>query len=147
MKTLFLLFVLSSFWSFCALAQEAYIYSDATGAIKGYDPVSYFTESKPVKGKKNITYKWKDANWYFASKKNLDAFKTDPEAYAPQYGGYCAYAVSEGYTAKIEPEAWKIVDGKLYLNYDLDVKKIWEADEADRIKKAEANWPSVLDKD
>jgi YHS domain-containing protein len=132
-------------WSFTASAQKDYVYSNSKGAIKGYDPVAYFEESKPVKGAEDITYEWKGATWHFASESNRDMFKADPEAYAPQFGGYCAYAVSQGATAKIEPEAWKIVDGKLYLNYDLDIKKKWEANQASYIEKAEANWPSVLE--
>jgi len=72
-------------------------------------------------------------------------FKADPEKYAPQYGGYCAYAVSEGYTAKTEPDAWKIVDGKLYLNYDKKVQEMWAQDISGRIANADKNWPKVLE--
>ena len=126
---------------------QEYIYSDAEGGIKGYDPVAYFTESKPVKGKRGITYKWKDADWYFASKQNRETFEANPEAYAPQFGGYCAYAVSEGELEEIDPIAWKIVNGKLYLNYDLETKEDWEAEQEERIENAEANWSAQIDKD
>jgi len=147
MKIKCLLIVLLALWSFSAIAQKDQVYSNSQGAIKGYDPVAYFKASKPVKGKEGISYQWKGANWHFASEENRDAFKANPEAYAPQFGGYCAYAVSEGYTAKIEPEAWKVVNGKLYLNYNLNIKKKWEANQAERIKKAEANWPAALGND
>jgi hypothetical protein len=83
------------------------------------------------------------ANWRFASAENRDRFAADPERYAPQYGGYCAYAVSEGTTADIDPEAWKVVDGKLYLNLSKDVQKLWEQDIPGYIEKADANWPEI----
>ena len=114
------------------------------GAIRGYDPVAYFTEKKPVKGTSTYAYKWKGATWYFASEKNRNSFRADPERYAPRYGGYCAYAVSQGYTASIVPEAWKIVDGKLYLNYSKDVQQIWEQNIPGYIKRADKNWPHLL---
>ncbi len=112
-------------------------------AVKGYDPVAYFTDSKPVKGSPNFQHEWNGAKWQFASQAHLDAFKKEPEKYAPKYGGYCAWAVSNNYTADIDPEAWKIVDGKLYLNYNKDVQKKWEADLYNRIQSAEKNWPSL----
>ena len=87
---------------------------------------------------------WKGATWRFASAANRTAFEMNPKAYAPQYGGYCAYAVSRGYTAKIEPDAWRIVDGKLYLNYSRSVRTHWAADVPGNIAKANANWPAVL---
>ena len=113
-------------------------------AIEGTDPVAYFTQGKPVEGSKEFTHKWGEANWRFASARNRDLFKTDPEKYAPQYGGYCAYAVANNSTAKIDPEAWKIVDGKLYLNYSKDIQKTWEADQTAFIMAADKNWPGVL---
>ena len=85
-------------------------------------------------------------SWRFANAKNLEAFKAKPDAYAPQYGGYCAWAVSQGYTAKGDPKAWSIVGGKLYLNYNADVKKTWETDAPGNIVKADGNWPKVLQK-
>ena len=114
-------------------------------AIKGYDPVAYFTASTPTKGNKKFTHKWQDAEWRFASAANRDAFAAVPEKYAPQYGGYCAWAVSQGGTAGIDPSAWKLVDGKLYLNYSHKIQKKWEADMAALILKANANWPGVLE--
>ena len=112
-------------------------------AIKGYDPVAYFTEHKPVEGDKAFEYLWQDAKWRFASEANRAAFKAAPQKYAPQYGGYCAWAVSQGYTAGIDPTAWRIVDGKLYLNYSADVQKKWQMDIPGLIKKADANWPKL----
>lgn len=113
-------------------------------AIKGYDPVAYFTESKPVKGTKDFVFDWNGATWQFASAANRDAFAKDPARYAPQYGGYCAWAVSQGYTANIDPTAWKIVDDKLYLNYDADVQAKWSQDIPGFIAKADTNWPEIL---
>ena len=112
-------------------------------AIEGTDPVAYFTESKPVEGSKKFTHEWDGVNWRFASAKNRDLFKADPAKYVPQFGGWCAYAVSRGYTASIEPEAWSIVDGKLYLNYSLSVRKQWQADVPGNIRKGIENWPRV----
>ncbi|MBW8782226.1 MAG: YHS domain protein [Verrucomicrobia bacterium] len=113
-------------------------------AIKGYDPVAYFTDAKPVKGDSDFSFNWNGAEWRFASAAHRDAFKADPVKYAPQYGGYCAWAVSRGYTAGIDPEAWKIVNGRLYLNYSLKVQAQWSADIPGNIAKAEENWPKIL---
>ncbi len=113
-------------------------------AVSGYDPVAYFTAGKPVEGAKAFEYKYKDATWRFASAENLAAFKADPAKYAPQYGGYCAWAVSQGYTAKGDARNWKIVDGKLYLNYNTSVQKKWEADIPGFIASANTNWPDVI---
>ncbi len=113
-------------------------------AVDGYDPVAYFTESKPVKGSKEFTYDYNGAEWRFASAENLESFKADPEAYAPQYGGYCAWAVSQDYTARGNPKNWSIIEGKLYLNYNDKVQKTWEQDIPGFIAAADKNWPSVL---
>lgn len=129
-----------------ALAQKAPVYSDSSGAIRGYDPVAYFTQSRPVKGSREFTHRWNGATWRFASAENRDRFAAEPEKYAPQYGGYCAYGVASGYAVKIEPDAWSVVDGRLYLNYDRSVQKSWQADVPGYIRKADANWPQVLAK-
>ena len=114
-------------------------------AIKGYDPVAYHEEGKPVQGSGDFELKWKDATWRFASENNLELFKSNPEKYAPRYGGYCAWAVSQGYTASVDPEnAWSLVDGRLYLNFSAAVKETWEKDIPGNINKADANWPGVL---
>ena len=113
-------------------------------AIKGYDPVAYFKESKPVKGSKDFVFEWNNATWQFASAEHRDAFAANPEKYAPQYGGYCAWAVSQNKTADIDPNAWKILNDKLYLNYDSEIQKKWEQDFSGNIEKADKNWPELL---
>lgn len=128
-----------------ATAGTAKIYTEDGIAVDGTDVVAYFTEGKPAAGAKDITHDWMGATWRFASEDNRAAFAADPVAYAPQYGGYCAYAVSEGYTASTVPEAWRIVDGKLYLNYSRRIQKRWAKDIPGRIKAADANWPKVLE--
>ena len=113
-------------------------------AVGGYDPVAYFTDGKPVKGSKDLTTEYEGVTWRFASAANRDAFKANPAKYAPQYGGYCAYAVAKGSTAKGDPQAWTIHDGKLYLNFDKRVRATWAKDIPGNVKKADANWPAVL---
>lgn len=120
-------------------------FTTKNGAIDGYDVVAYFTDAKPVKGAKNFSFKWNDATWYFASAEHLTLFKADPQKYAPQFGGFCAYGVSRGYKVKIEPEAWDILEGKLYLNYDLDVQKTWRKDRSGYIRKANISWLKIKD--
>jgi YHS domain-containing protein len=112
-------------------------------ALKAHDPVAYFTLSKPVKGSAQFSQAWMGATWWFATAENRDLFSANPEKYAPQFGGYCAWAVSQGYTAEIDPEAWKLVDGKLYLNYSKQVQKKWEQDVSKRIEQANKNWPTL----
>ncbi len=118
----------------------------AGAAIEGVDPVAYFAEGRPVKGDRAFEHAWMGATWRFASQANRDAFAADPARFAPQYGGYCAWAVSQGYTATIDPEAWRIVDGKLYLNYSKGVQAKWVKDIPGNIQKANANWPGILAK-
>lgn len=113
-------------------------------AIEGYDPVAYFQAGKPMKGKKEFSYVWKDATWRFENAEHLSLFKATPQKYAPQYGGYCAWAVSQNSTAGIEPDQWKIVEGKLYLNYNAKIKKQWEEDIPGNIEKADRHWPTLL---
>ncbi len=142
MKKVLVLLLIFSF-SQVILAQKgnkSVIFQTEQGAIKGYDPVAYFNTSKPVKGKKDIAFQWKDATWHFDNDENKKAFVANPEKYTPQYGGYCAYGWAKGYPAKIEPEAWTIVDGKLYLNYDSEVKNMWDKDQQGYIKKANENY-------
>ena len=131
-----------------AHAKEARIYTGIVKgvAVGGYDPVAYFTEKKPVAGKADITLEHEGVIWRFGSTANRDAFKADPARYAPQYGGYCAWAVSQGYTAKGDPNVWSLVEGKLYLNYNRSVQTGWEKDTPGNIKKGDANWPRVLGK-
>ena len=127
-----------------ASAVEPVFSTSTGGAIRGYDPVAYFTEGRPVEGESAHRFEWMGATWYFASAENRDAFEANPEKYAPRYGGYCAWAVSQGYTASIVPEAWRIVDGTLYLNYSLSVRERWVKDIPGNIAKADVNWPRLL---
>ncbi len=109
-------------------------------ALQGYDAVAYFNESRATEGKQEFSHEWNGAKWLFANSANRDAFTKEPEKYAPQFGGYCAWAVSRGYMANADPQAWKIVDGKLFLNYNKDVQKLWEEDIPGNIYKANQNW-------
>ena len=136
--------------SFGAFAKDPDVYSHKKkGAIKGADPVAYFslTEGEDaVIGSKDITAQWNGATWHFASEANKQAFIAEPEKYAPQYGGYCAFAVSHNFTKSTNPDAWKIVDGKLYLNLSKGVQKKWKKDIPGNIQRADTNWPNVLGK-
>lgn len=113
-------------------------------AIRGYDTVAYFTESKPVEGSDDFVMEWQDATWRFSSQENLDLFAADPERYAPQYGGYCAYGVAGGSLVKIEPENWTIVDDKLYLNYNDKLQARWEKDIPNFIAEADGKFEALL---
>ncbi len=127
-----------------AVAGKPATFSTGDGAIRGYDPVAYFTVGEPTPGQDKYSTRWQGAIYKFSSADNLALFKSDPAQYTPQYGGYCAYAVSKGATANTEPEAWTIVNGKLYLNFSLSVQKRWRKDIPGHIKSADSNWPGVL---
>lgn len=113
-------------------------------AVGGYDPVAYFTEGAPTKGSSEFSTTYMGAEFRFVSQENLDAFLADSERYAPQYGGYCAYAVANGQTAKGNPKNWDIVDGKLYLNLNNGIQKRWKSDRDNYISSAEVEWPKLL---
>ena len=113
-------------------------------ALQGYDAVAYWTSGQPTLGSPSFEHRWKDAAWRFSTAANRDQFAKDPARYAPEFGGYCAYAVSRGYTADIDPNAWRIIDGRLYLNYSKRVQKLWEEDVPGNIAKGRQNWPGVL---
>ena len=115
-------------------------------AILGYDPVAYFTDGKPVKGQDGLSLDYLGAKWKFATQAHLELFKADPAKYAPQYGGYCAYGVSQDNLVSIEPDKFKILEGKLYLNYNADVQAKWLKDPAGYIKQADAKFQSLLKK-
>jgi YHS domain-containing protein len=115
-------------------------------AILGYDTVAYFTDGKAVKGKDSFVAEWMGAKWKFASKDHLDRFKAKPQEYAPQYGGYCAFGVAQGYLVKIEPEQFTILDGKLYLNFDASVQAKWLKDAAGYVRIADSKFQSLLQK-
>lgn len=140
-----LIFISSLLFSFNSFAKSP-IYTGyfSSDAVSGYDTVAYFTQSKAVKGSKKFKYKYQGENWYFSSKAHLDLFTANPEKYAPQYGGYCAYAVAKNTTASADPKQWTIEDGKLYLNYDASIQKTWLQDKVNYIDKANQNWPNVL---
>jgi YHS domain-containing protein len=122
------------------------VFVDDGVAIKGYDPVAYFAQNKPVEGSKAFTAMHMGATFRFSSAANRDAFLASPERYAPQYGGFCAYAASRGYKAKTEPDVFAIVNDKLYLNYDENVGKTWSADAHGYIRDADAKWDTVKKK-
>ena len=143
LRKIFLLAALGISISVNAL-EPTYTALFSSNAIKGYDTVAYFTEGAPVKGTKQFSTEYQQATWWFASQQNLDLFLQSPEQYAPQYGGYCAYAVSQNTTASTEPELFTIVDGKLYLNYSEKINQQWSANKARFILDADNNWPSLL---
>lgn len=115
-------------------------------AIDGYDPVAYFVEAAAVPGRPDLTVVLDGTVYRFANSANRARFEEDPSHFLPQYGGFCAYAVSRGYTADIDPQSWKIVDGKLYLNYSKRAQRLWEEDVPGNIRKGNANWPGLRDK-
>ena len=114
-------------------------------AVDGYDVVAYFTEGKPRKGSSKLSTEWGGAEWRFASAKNLKVFKKNPGKYVPQFGGYCAWAVAQGSKANGDPKHWKIVNGKLYLNYNASILEKWEANESELIKQGNEKWPDLKD--
>lgn len=128
-----------------ARSAEIHMASFSTLALGGYDPVAYFEAGRPMRGSAGHATAWKGAQFRFASAGNLAKFRAEPARYAPQYGGYCAWAVSQGYLAKGDPRHWRVVGGRLYLNYNGAVQKRWEADIPGFIAKADKNWPRVLD--
>jgi YHS domain-containing protein len=115
-------------------------------AINGYDTVAYFTVGKAVKGQDSLATDWLGAKWKFSSQAHLDLFKANPEKYAPQYGGYCAYGVSQGYLVKVDPDQFSVIDGKLFLNYDADVQAKWKKDTAGYITVADGKFLNLLKK-
>lgn len=127
-------------------AQTSSYYNTKGIAINSYDPVSYFTEQKPVMGSKDFNYSWNGVTWYFKNAANRDAFKSNPEKFSPQFGGFCAYGVSENHKSPTDPAAFTIVEDKLYLNYNQDVKKLWLKDTAAYIQKARENWNELKTK-
>jgi YHS domain-containing protein len=136
-----LLIVLSTLTAHATLAGEFFEKDGA--ALRGYDPVAYFTAGKPQKGLPSHSYEYKGTTFHFATDENRRAFMQDPEKYAPQFGGYCAYGTAQGYKVSTQPDAFAVVDGKLYLNYNRNVLTIWEKDVPGNIAKAEQNWPEV----
>jgi YHS domain-containing protein len=139
-------FTVLLFNSVLLFSQKPAIFSTEMGAIRGYDPVAYFNDGKPIKGSAEYSYSYQNATWYFSSFQHLELFKKSPEKYVPQFGGYCAFGMSRGYKAETQPDAWTIVAGKLYLNYNLAVRTDWNSKQAEYIEKATVNWPTVKNK-
>ena len=127
-----------------AFASEPAVYQDGGIAIDGTDAVAYFTEGKPVAGSDSHKVTWNGATWRFSSAENAATFEANPTAYAPQYGGYCAWAAAEGYVAPTAPDAWTIHDGKLYLNFNKRIRRRWERDIPGNVARGDANWPGIL---
>ena len=118
----------------------------STVGVGGYDPVAYFEESKPMKGSGWHVAYYKGVTYVFVNKKSRKMFEADPEKYLPAYGGYCAYGVAVGKKFVADPEVWKIVNGKLYLNLDTGIQKKWAKDISGYIKKSETNWSEIVEK-
>jgi YHS domain-containing protein len=133
-------------FGFITFASAGEFFETGGIAIRGTDPVAYFKEGRAVKGLEGFTATHKGSVFRFASAANRDAFAAAPERYAPQYGGFCAYAVAMGYKASIDPDAFTIVDGKLYLNFNKPTEVLWRKDIPGYIKKGDANWPVVSKK-
>ncbi|HWR14711.1 MAG TPA: YHS domain-containing (seleno)protein [Terriglobales bacterium] len=130
-----------------AMAQKKLINVDKNGlALQGYDPVAYFTVNQPLKGSPSFQSQYNGATYYFFSAANKAAFDANPAKYEPQFGGFCAYAVSQGHTAKIEPDAFKIQDGRLLLQYDKSVREKFNKDANGNLKRADQNWPGLVEK-
>ena len=127
-----------------ARAESPMYFTDGGAAIHGYDTVSYFQAGTPVRGAPEIAVMWKGATWHFASQQNREVFEANPRAFAPQFGGYCAYAVARGYLTSTDPNAWQIVDDRLYLVHSQQIERLWSRDVEGNIRSAEGNWPRVL---
>lgn len=128
-------------------AQVSEVFAPQGKALKGYDVVAFHTQQTPVKGNDQFTYQWKGADWNFSNQANLDSFKANPTRFEPQYGGYCAYGTSEGHKAPVDIDTWTLLDGKLYFNYNQQVKKMWTKNQAQLIQKANEQWPLIKDQD
>ncbi len=126
------------------LTQTPVFYAQEGLAIRGYDAVAYFRAGRPERGRDDYAIIWKGAVWRFASAENLRRFEANPRAYAPQFGGYCAYSVSKGHVSTGDPAAWEIVEGRLYLTNSPNVHRLWARDKAHNIALAREHWPAVL---
>lgn len=144
--TLAAIIAASGFVAGPAAAEKPDIFAIDGIALRGYDVVAYFTLGRPTPGKAEFSHAWKGATWRFATAEHRDAFKADPMKYAPQYGGYCAYGVSQGYAVPVDPTAWRIVNGKLYLNFNAGVQSKWAQDIPGYVDTADRQWPAVLKK-
>ena len=144
-KTLLTSAALSVALTTSAIAAGVDINASNTGlALQGYDPVAYFTEGRPVEGSDDFETDHEGYTYRFSSQANLDAFIAEPEAYLPQYGGYCAYGVAKGVLSTTRPDVWVIHDGRLYLIHSAGVRRIWSSDRSAHVALADGNWPGVL---
>lgn len=123
---------------------EIYTGRFSSVALQGYDPVSYFTGDAPVKGDKSYQVVYKNADWYFSSKANQNAFNNDPERYTPQFGGYCAFSVAQGKIVKGDATLWAMVNDKLYINFNKGIHRLWLKRPQTLIEKAHGQWPTIL---
>lgn len=145
LRRLLALSLLLTCWLLGNPVQAAAVFASKEGvAINGIDPVGYFTRGVPVAGQTVFSHEWQGATWLFSTEENKALFVANPAQYAPQYGGFCAYAVSRGYTAKTDPKAWTVHEGKLYLNYSLSVRRKWLRDVSGNVTKADKNWPRLM---
>lgn len=131
------------FISSLAKGQTSPYYCEKGIAINGYDAVACFMQNSAVKGSEAFSYQWNNAQWLFSSQSHLDLFKKNPEKYAPQYGGWCAYGVSENHKSPTDPKAFTISGDKLYLNYNTKVMQLWRRDTTKHINLANQNWPAL----
>ncbi|WP_092887926.1 YHS domain-containing (seleno)protein [Roseicitreum antarcticum] len=112
-------------------------------ALRGYDPVAYFTHAEPRRGDPAISAQWGGATWHFTDIASRDSFLAAPDRFAPQYGGYCAWAAAQNYLAPVDPTQWQIVDGRLYLNASARIQRRWQRDIPGHIRRADANWADL----
>lgn len=148
MKRLLLIALFALCSNFASAANKTLVNIDKTGlGLKGYDPVAYFTENRPVKGDPQFVSTYNGVRYQFASAADKNAFDANPSKYEPQFGGFCAYAASEGHTAKIEPDAFEVLNGRLLLQYDRDIRERFDKEPQGRLKKADSNWPAIVEKD
>ena len=146
MKKLLAAFVVLAAFSTIAAAKDLQNLDSSGVAIQGYDPVAFFTDNRPIKGTPQFQSEYHGAKYYFASAERKAAFDKEPNKYEPQFGGYCAYGTSRGKTVPIKIEAWQIVNGRLLMQYDLDVKDKFNKDQQGNLGKADTNWPGLVEK-
>jgi len=146
MKKLFFAMTLFAALSGIAGAKELHNLDQNGAEIQGYDPVAFFTDNRPVKGNSQFQSEYQGAKYYFASAAHKAAFDKEPAKYEPQFGGYCAYGASRGKPAPIKIEAWQIVNGRLLMQYDLDIKDRFNKDTQGNLQKADQNWPGIVEK-
>lgn len=146
MRKLFVAMTLLGALSGIAGAKELHNLDQNGVEIQGYDPVAFFTDNRPVKGNSQFQSEYQGAKYYFASAEHKASFDKEPAKYEPQFGGYCAYGASRGKTAPIKIEAWQIVNGRLLMQYDLDIKDKFNKDTQGNLQKADQNWPGIVEK-